>query len=124
MPPPTPDDAAEEPFLRARRRVPVRRGLLPAWARSSWGRLAFAAAFLAALGIIAALLVAARSFLVHDPRFRIDSSASIQTFGNSQLSRDDLLSVFGSDIGRNLFFVPLSQRRIALEQIPWVGRPP
>ncbi len=115
-----PDDAAEEPFLRARRRVPVRRGLLPAWARSRWGQLAFAAALLAALGIVAALLVAARSFLDHDPRFRIDSSASIQTFGNSQLSRADLLSVFGSDIGRNLFFVPLAQRRLALEQIPWV----
>jgi cell division protein FtsQ len=115
-----PDDDAEEPFLRARRRVPVRRGLLPAWARSPLGRLAFAAALLAALGLIAALLVAARSFLDHDPRFRIDSSASIQTLGNSQLSRADLLSVFGSDIGRNLFFVPLSQRRIALEQIPWV----
>jgi cell division protein FtsQ len=115
-----PDDDAEEPFLRARRRVPVRRGLLPAWARSPLGRLAFAAALLAALGLIAALLVAARSFLDHDPRFRIDSSASIQTLGNSQLSRAELLSVFGSDIGRNLFFVPLSQRRTALEQIPWV----
>ena len=114
------DDAAEEPFLRARRRVPVRRGLLPAWARSPWGRLAFAAAVAAALGIIAALLVATRNFADHDPRFRIDSSASIQTLGNSQLSRAELLSVFGSDIGRNLFFVPLSQRRIALEQIPWV----
>jgi cell division protein FtsQ len=118
--PADPDDDAEEPFLRARRRVPVRRGLLPAWARSPWGRLAFAAALLAALGLIAALLLATRSFLDHDPRFRIDSSASIQTLGNSQLSRADLLSVFGSDIGRNLFFVPLSQRRTALEQIPWV----
>jgi cell division protein FtsQ len=115
-----PGDDAEEPFLRARRRVPVRRGLLPAWARSPWGRLAFAAAVAAALGLIAALLVATRNFADHDPRFRIDSSASIQTLGNSQLSRAELLSVFGSDIGRNLFFVPLSQRRIALEQIPWV----
>jgi cell division protein FtsQ len=114
------DDTAEEPFLRTRRRVPVRRGLFPAWARSRWGRLAFAAAALAALGIIAALLVAARYFLDYDPRFRIDSSASIQTLGNSQLSRAELLTVFGSDIGRNLFFVPLAQRRIALEQIPWV----
>jgi cell division protein FtsQ len=90
-------------------------GLVP-----PWGRLAFAAAVAAALGIIAALLVATRNFADHDPRFRIDSSASIQTLGNSQLSRAELLSVFGSDIGRNLFFVPLSQRRIALEQIPWV----
>jgi cell division protein FtsQ len=40
--------------------------------------------------------------------------------GNSQLTRSDLLSVFGGDIGHNLFFVPLAKRRAALEQIPWV----
>lgn len=73
-----------------------------------------------ALAAVIALILAARSFLDHDPRFRIDTSASIQTLGNSQLTRADLLSVFGSDIGRNLFFVPLSKRRAALEQIPWV----
>lgn len=50
----------------------------------------------------------------------ITSSTSIQTVGNSQLTRADLLSVFGSDIGRNLFFVPLAERRAELEQIPWV----
>jgi cell division protein FtsQ len=85
-----------------------------------WGKLAFAAGILLALGAVIALILAARSFLDHDPRFRIDSSASIQTLGNSQLSRSDLLSVFGSDIGRNLFFVPLAKRRAELEQIPWV----
>lgn len=42
--------------------------------------------------------------------------------GNSQLTRDDLLSVFGSDIGRNIFYIPLAQRRAELEQIPWVER--
>jgi cell division protein FtsQ len=115
-----PEDDAGEPFLRARRRVPVRRGLLPVWAQSTWGKLAFAAGVLAALGAILALLLGLRSFLDHDSRFRIDSSASIQTLGNSQLSRSDLLSVFGSDIGRNLFFVPLARRRAELEQIPWV----
>jgi cell division protein FtsQ len=115
-----PDEDAGEPFLRARRRVPVRRGLLPLWARTGWGRLAFAGGILTAAGACAALLIATRSFLDHDPRFRIASSASIQTLGQSQLSRADLLSVFGSDIGRNLFFVPLAQRRTELEQIPWV----
>ncbi|HEX4311486.1 MAG TPA: FtsQ-type POTRA domain-containing protein [Acidobacteriaceae bacterium] len=117
-----PDDDAEEPFLRARRRVPVRHGLLPAWTRSGWGKLALVGGLLAGTGMAIALILGARSFLDHDPRFRIDSSASIQTLGNSQLSRGDLLSVFGSDIGRNLFFVPLTKRRMELEQIPWVQR--
>jgi cell division protein FtsQ len=116
------EDDAGEPFLRARRRVPVRRGLLPAWARGGWGKLVLAGCVLIALGLAAAMILGLRSFLDHDPRFRIDSSASIQTLGNSQLSRGDLLSVFGSDIGRNMFFVPLAKRRLELEQIPWVEK--
>ncbi len=87
------DDEAGEPFLRARRRVPVRRGLLPVWARSRWGRVAFAGVTLAAVGGAVALILAIRSFLDHDPRFRIASPAAIQTMGNSQLTRADLLSV-------------------------------
>jgi cell division protein FtsQ len=117
-----PDDEAGEPFLRARRRVPVRRGLLPVWARSRWGRVAFAGATVAAVGGAVALVLATRSFLEHDPRFRIASPAAIQTMGNSQLTRADLLSVFGGDVGHNLFSVPLAKRRAALEQIPWVER--
>jgi cell division protein FtsQ len=63
-----------------------------------------------------------RNFLDHDPRFRIDSAASIQTMGNTELSRGDLLSVFGTDIGHNLFFVPIAERRAELERFPWVER--
>ncbi len=114
------DGEGDEPFLRARRRVPVRRGLLPQWARTRWGRPLFAGCVLLALGAAAALVWEAQHFLEHDPRFVIASSTSIQTIGNSHLTRSDLLSVFGSDIGRNLFFVPLARRRVELEQIPWV----
>ena len=117
-----PEDDAEEPFLRAPRRVPVRRGLLPAWVRTTWGKVALVACLLVAPGVLLAAIIGVRSFLNHDPRFRIDSSASIQTFGNSQLTRSDLLAVFGSDIGRNLFFVPLAKRRLELERIPWVQK--
>ncbi|MGA8531011.1 MAG: FtsQ-type POTRA domain-containing protein [Acidobacteriaceae bacterium] len=117
-----PDEEGGEPFLRARRRVPVRRGLLPVWARSRWGKVAFAGVTIAAVGAAVALVLATRSFLDHDPRFRIASPAAIQTMGNSQLTRADLLSVFGGDVGHNLFSVPLTKRRAALEQIPWVER--
>ena len=117
-----PEDDAEEPFLRARRRVPVRRGFLPAWLRTTWGKLALGVSVLLIPGLVLASIIAARSFLNHDPRFRIESSAAIQTAGNTQLSRADILSVFGSDIGRNLFFVPIAKRRAELEQIPWVKK--
>ena len=30
------------------------------------------------------------------------------------------MEVMGGDIGRNIFFIPLAQRKAQLEQIPWV----
>jgi cell division protein FtsQ len=116
------EDEAGEPFLRSRRRVPIRRGILPAWARSRWGKAAFAACIVVAVTGAAALVWQTRNFLHHDPRFTIASGSSIQIVGNSELTRPELLAVFGSDIGRNLFYVPLAERQQELEQIPWVER--
>ena len=106
--------------VRVRRRAPVRKGILPAWMKTRWGRIVALTLLLVLLGGIAAAAFAVEDFFDHDPRFRIDSSDSIQTVGNSQLTREDLLSVFGSDIGRNIFYIPLTKRREQLEQIPWV----
>ena len=110
----------DEPFLRTRRRVPIKKGILPVWTKTRWGRIVLIAAGLVIVTGGVALALSVRNFLENDPRFRIDAASDIQTMGNSQLSRADLLSVFGSDIGRNIFFVPLSMRRKELEQIPWV----
>jgi cell division protein FtsQ len=123
VPRPLEDDGeGEEVFLRSRMRVPVRKGILPPFlTRTNAGRviLGFAALVVAALVVL--VVMAVKNFLDHDPRFRIDSASSIQINGNSQLTRADLLTVFGSDIGRNLFFVPLTDRRKQLEQVPWVA---
>ena len=35
-------------------------------------------------------------------------------------SRAQVMEVAGADIGRNIFFVPLDERKRQLEQIPWV----
>lgn len=115
------DPAAEdEPFLRVRRRVPVRRGIVPGWARTRWGRILFIALAIAifAAGIVLALAV--RNFFLHDQQFRIASTDSIQTVGNTEVSRNAILSLFGADVGRNIFFVPLAERRAELEKLPWV----
>ena len=106
--------------VRIRRRVPIKKGILPAWTKTRWGRIAALVLVLAAMAGIVAAVLAVEHFFEHDPRFRIDSSDSIQTMGNSELTRDELLSVFGADIGRNIFYVPLAERRAELEQIPWV----
>ncbi|HXK06618.1 MAG TPA: FtsQ-type POTRA domain-containing protein [Verrucomicrobiae bacterium] len=110
----------DQPFLRTRRRPPVRQGFLPPWVRTRWGGILAVAAALVVAGGVVWTILAIRDFLNNDPHFRIDTAASIQTVGNSQLTRDDLLSVFGADIGRNVFFIPLTTRRAGLERIPWV----
>src|SRR6202522_711007 len=111
------EDREEDAFLRARRRVPVRRGVIPA---SRVGRIGAAAVVVFAIGALLLVGIGIRNFFRDDPRFRIASSSSIQIMGNSQVTRPELLSVFGSDLGRNIFFIPLGARRSSLEQLPWV----
>ncbi len=111
------DDTEEQPFLRSRRRVAVRQSILP---RTRLGRIALGCGVVLGIAAIIVLAIAIRNFLDHDPRFRIDSASNIQIVGNSEVTRPELLAVFGSDIGRNLFFIPLATRRAGLERLPWV----
>lgn len=113
------EERGGEPFLRTRRRVQVRRGIVP---KTRTGRILFATVIVLSLALLVVLGLSVRSFFLHDSRFRIDSAASIQIVGNSQVTRPELLSVFGGDIGRNIFFVPLAERRAQLERLPWVAR--
>ena len=61
-----------------------------------------------------------KKYLSHDGRFRIAGASNIEATGLTEVSRKQMLPVFGEDIGRNIFFVPLSERRRELEEIPWV----
>lgn len=82
------------------------------------------------LGLVALLVVAAlvfsylmvEHFLQRDARFRIAGTSNIEATGLTQVSRAEMLPVFGEDIGKNIFFIHLSERRKQLEQIPWVQR--
>jgi cell division protein FtsQ len=114
---PLDDPNEDEPFLRSRRRVAVRRSIFP---QGRWARIGLAAGAVVLIGGLAWLGYAIRNFAAHDPRFRIDSSDNIQILGNSEVTQAELLSVFGGDMGRNVFFVPLAQRRAELEHLPWV----
>jgi cell division protein FtsQ len=111
-------DADEEsPFLRAQKRVSVRRGALPkkAATRIKWVLLAVFA--ITVLGFGAGSLY---SYGQHSWRFRIQSSDDITITGNHSVTRGRIMEVMGGDIGRNIFFIPLEQRKAQLEQIPWV----
>jgi cell division protein FtsQ len=72
-------------------------------------------------GFTAGFLVL-KTYLSRDSRFRVAGAGNIEASGLTQVSRAELLPVFGEDIGRNIFFVPLSERRKQLEAIPWVER--
>ncbi|MCU1333164.1 MAG: Cell division septal protein-like protein [Candidatus Angelobacter sp.] len=110
-------DGEEAQFLRTSRRVPVRRGSIPKKAASQ----------LKIAGVIAAVLVGcgglsawAYGYGMSSWRFRIQSSDSVEIAGVKNASRAHVMEVAGADIGRNIFFVPLDERKKQLEQISWV----
>ena len=110
-------DGEEAQFLRTNRRVPVRRNAIP---KKAAGQLKIA-------GVIAAVVVGcgslsawAYSYGMTSWRFRIQSSDAVEISGVKNASRAHVMEVAGADIGRNVFFVPLEERKKQLELIPWV----
>jgi cell division protein FtsQ len=88
--------------------------------RSAVGRVSLALAALLVLGGFATAGLLLKRSIERDALFRISGSSNIQATGLAEVSRTDLLPVFGEDIGRNAFFVPLDLRRRDLEKIPWI----
>ena len=108
----------EEPaFLRAQKRVSVRRGPLP---RRAANRLKIALVVVALTGIAAGIALTTYRYGSQSWRFRVDSSDQLEISGISHVSRAQVLDVMGGDIGRNVFFIPLAERKKQLEEIPWV----
>ena len=111
------DVEQESPFLRAQKRVSVRRGSLP---KKAAIRLKWAVAVLTGLLVLAIAAGTAYRYGEHSWRFRIESSYDIEITGIHSVTHSQIMEVLGGDIGRNIFFVPLVQRKTQLEQIPWV----
>ncbi len=89
---------------------------------TKWGRIFLACGVLTVMGMVVTAGYAFKTYLERDSRFRIEGTGNIETSGLSEVTRADLLPVFGEDVGRNVFFVPLSQRRKQLEKIPWIEK--
>jgi cell division protein FtsQ len=111
------EEGDEQQFRRAPRRIPVRRGAVT---KKVANRLKIAIIALIVAGAVGTIAAYLYSYGMHSWRFRIESSDNIQITGNKHVSRAQILQVMGGDIGRNVYFVPLSDRRKAMEQIPWV----
>jgi cell division protein FtsQ len=111
-------DAVEQsPFLRGQKRVPVRRG---PFQRGTTSRLRAVLLFLAIVIVAAAAATAVYRYGKYSWRFRVDSSDAIEIVGTRNATRAQVLQVMGADIGRNVFFIPLDERKRQLEKIPWV----
>jgi cell division protein FtsQ len=89
---------------------------------STAGRVFLTLATLAVLGGFAASAYLLKTCLDRDSRFRLNEAGNIEATGLTEVSRVELLPVFGDDIGRSIFFVPLKDRRKQLEEIPWIER--
>jgi cell division protein FtsQ len=108
----------DSPFLRAQKRVPVRRGPLPS--KKAANRLKYAAIAAAVVAITAIVAGGLLHYGRNSWRFRVESSDHIQIAGNHNVARRDVLQVFGGDIARNIFSIPLDERKKQVERIPWV----
>ena len=111
------DAEKESPFLRAQKRVSVRRNPIP---KKTATKLIWVAIAVVIAGIAFAGAASLYEYSKHSWRFRIDSSDNIEITGVSNVSRSQIMEVMGGDIGRNIFFISLDQRQKQLEQIPWV----
>ena len=107
----------ESPFLRGQKRVSARRGSLPKKTanRLLWATVAAAILLAAAIAAAALYEYGERSW-----RFRVESSDNIEVTGMQNATKAQIMEVMGADIGRNIFFIPLTQQKAQLEQIPWV----
>ena len=112
------DVEEESPFLRGQKRVPVRRGPLPKKTLHLLGWSAAALVFACVAGVFGAELY---QYGERNWRFRIESSDDIEVNGTHNVPRAQIMEVMGGDIGRNIFFIPLSERKAQLEKIPWVA---
>jgi len=111
------DEEEESPFLRGQKRVAVRRGPLP---RKAASRLKWAFVALLVLGLAGLAAAWTYRYGIHSWRFRLDSRDNLEVNGVANVPRAQVLELFASDFGHNVFSVPLEERKKQLEEIPWV----
>jgi cell division protein FtsQ len=109
----------EEPaYIPRRGSFRARVGGLP---KSVGGRIFFGVVLFGALGAVGVAIAGVRYYVLHDQRFVLATSTDVQIMGDEHLSRSQVLSVFAGDLERNVFRVPLGERRADLERLPWVA---
>jgi cell division protein FtsQ len=121
MPDPDGDDPVRSGVPLGSQRLDAPRGR---WWRpaSTFGRVFLGLCVLILLGGVVTGGIFLKSSIDGDARFRIAGTNNIEAAGLNQVTRTEMLPVFGEDIGRNIFHIDLAERRKQLEEIPWVER--
>lgn len=84
------------------------------------------ATFVTAAMVLSAVLFALHlieQFLIMDPRFALGEpgdESSLQISGAAHASRPAIQKIFADDEGASVYLIPLTERRDAVRDIPWV----
>src|SRR5712692_6361844 len=108
------DGPEPSPYLRRSKRVEVRRDAV------RWRRALLIGTPLALLsgGALAVAGYGVNTYLTTSPNFTLNETLTVA--GAERIGRDRVERVFGSDMGRSVFDVPLERRRAELMSMPWV----
>jgi cell division protein FtsQ len=110
--------AEEEPkYLRRQKPVEIRKRKFN---RKSWPL--YRRVLAGAIGAIVAglMLYQAGNYFLFSPGVMLVSADQISIEGNRFVPRDAIVEKFSVDMGRSVVRVPLGERRMALETLPWV----
>ena len=96
--------------------------------RKPWGRMILGL-LIGLCGVGGAVLLAneVRQQVLDDPQFTmageyadIENTADFMIYGLNHTPRARVVEVFADDFGKNIFLIPIEQRRIHLQGIDWV----
>lgn len=108
----------DEPrYLRRQKPVEIRR---KKFAGRSWPfyRRVLVYSVIGIAGVTAAFMTG--RFLLYAPQMLLLKFDQVEVTGNHIVSREAILQQFSRDAGRSVLRIPLDDRRMALEAIPWV----
>jgi cell division protein FtsQ len=110
---------SERRYLRRQKPVEIRRRR---FGRRGWPAVRRWIWVVAATVCSALLLYQGARFFLFSPSVELTSYDQIEVFGNHYVTRAAVTERFAADLGQSILRVPLDERRVALEAIPWVAQ--
>jgi len=110
--------AEDEPkYLRRQKPVEIRKRKFSRKAWPLYRRILVGVVAATGVGLA---LYGASDYLLHSPGVILRSAEQIEIHGNRYVPAEAVAEKFSADMGRSVVRVPLTERREALESLPWV----